>query len=712
MTERDINKKRLELALEAAGLDLWENNLVTGEVTYRAVKTFTDLGYTEVEALAFLDDLYRIIHTDDVPRVQSAIDNHLKGLTEQYRCEFRIRARDGSWVWYANYGKIMDFDDEPKHGKRFIGVTFNIHDRKCREELLAMREMELRTLVENSPNTISRYDRECRRTYVNPSFCAMAEGGMDALLGKMPSEYPGGAESGIFEQKIRQVFESGEDVEFELNWNEKDGKEICSLIRLTAERDLSGEITTVLAVGHNITQLNAQRKMIHEMAFYDPLTRLPNRRLLLDRFHLAQISSERSGRNVALLLIDLDNFKMINDTLGHDKGDILLQQVAKRLLSCVRDADTVARFGGDEFVVILEDLSKDSIKAAAQTKDVSEKIFAELSCPYKLGAIKYRNSASIGAVLFSGQQMTTEELLKQADIAMYEAKHAGNNMLRFFDQNMQISVNRRAFLENELHKAIENRNFQLYYQVQVDGENRPLGAEALIRWVDADHNVEATSGFISLAEETDLILEIGQWVLETACTQIKAWAEDERTANLVLSVNVSARQFHQSDFVARVLAAVHRHGINPKRLMLELTESLLLEDIEEIIVAMNALNEIGIRFALDDFGIGYSSLQYLKRLPLDQLKIDRSFIRDIAANDSDRAIVSTIIAMAQNLNLDVIAEGVETEVQRQFLLEKGCNHFQGFLFCKPVPIEQFQQAIVPVMRRVPLFGESVIAKPD
>lgn len=689
MNDSDINKKRLELALEAAGLDLWENNLVSGEVIHKATKTFIDLGYTEEEAFSCIDDLFKVIHPDDIPVVQSAVENHLANVTAQYRCEFRVRAKDGSWVWYANYGKIMDCDDEDPRGQRFIGVTFNINDRKLKEELLAIRETEWRTLVENSPNTIVRYDRECRRIYVNPAFQAMSEGGMAAVLGTKPSECPGGDNFVIYEAKIRDVFVTGEDTEFELTWTDKDGKEICNQIRLTAERDLSGTVVTVMGVGSDITQQNAQRRMMHEMAFYDPLTHLPNRRLLLDRFHQAQVLSARAGNGGALLLIDLNNFKMLNDTLGHDKGDLLLQQVAQRLMSCVRKSDTVARMGGDEFVLILEELSPDTVEAAAQVEAVSEKIFAALRRPYHLGLHEYRNSASIGATLFRGRQHTAEELIKQADIAMYQAKHAGNNMLRFFDQNMQDTVNARALLESELRKVIESQKFQLRYQIQVDDAYRPVGAEALIHWVDAEQGIVITTRFISLAEETGLILAIGQWVLETACAQLKAWENDEITRNLVLSVNVSAKQFRQPEFVAQVQAAVQHHAINPKLLMLELTESLLLEDVEEIIVTMNALNEIGIRFSLDDFGTGYSSLRYLKHLPLAQLKIDRSFIRDIAVDDSDRAIVSTIIAMAKNLNLDVIAEGVETEEQRQFLLEKGCVHFQGYLFGKPVPIEQF-----------------------
>lgn len=706
MSEQDLNKERLELALEAAGLDLWENNLVTGEVTRKAAKTFLELGYSEEEASSYIEDIFKIIHPDDIPVIKSAVNDHLTGVKAHYRCEFRIRAKRGTWVWYANYGKIMDRVANNR-GQRFVGVTFNIDDRKRKEEELIGREQELRTLIENSPDTIARYDSNCRRIYVNPAFGAMT-GGVAALLGRKPSEYPGGSNSEIYEKKIIEVFASGNNSQFELKWIGKDGKEICSHIRLTAERNLPGNITSVLGIGRDITEVyesranlkraNAQLEKMNDLlqsqATSDPLTGLPNRRLMLDRLKHALASSMRSGREGALLFIDLDNFKTLNDTLSHGIGDLLLQQVAQRLESCVREGDTVARLGGDEFVVMLEDLSEKDLEAAAQTEAVGEKILATLNQPYQLGKHEYLNSPSIGATLFNDHQQSIEELLKQADIAMYQAKKAGRNALRFFDPQMQETINARANLESELRKALECHQFHLYYQIQVDniredGSHRHMGAEALIRWVHPVRGLVLPAQFIPMAEETGLILPIGQWVLETACAQIKTWQQDALTRDLVLAVNVSAKQFRQADFVDQVQAAVQRHGINPMLLKLELTESLLLESIQDTIATMNTLKTIGVKFSLDDFGTGYSSLQYLKQLPLDQLKIDQSFVRDLVSDSSDRAIVRTIIAMAHSLKLNVIAEGVETEEQRQLLQDKGCIHYQGFLFSKPVPIEQF-----------------------
>jgi len=479
-------------------------------------------------------------------------------------------------------------------------------------------------------------------------------------------------------------------------WNRrKNGEVYPEHLTITAVKNADGIVTNYVSTLSDITQTKAAEDEIKHLAYYDPLTRLPNRRLLLDRLRQALASSTRSGRTGSLLFIDLDDFKTLNDTLGHDMGDLLLQQVSQRLEFCVREGDTVARLGGDEFVVMLEDLSKDSLEAAAQTEAVGNKILSTLNQPYQLAAHEYRNSPSIGATLFNDNSQSIEELMKQADIAMYQSKKAGRNTQHFFDLHMQEAINLRVSLENNLRKALGDKQFQLFYQIQVDhiqsdGSHRPLGAEALIRWEHPILGSIPPAQFIPLAEESGVILAIGLWVLETGCAQIKAWQQDVLTCELVLAVNVSAKQFRQPDFVAQVKAVVQCHAINPKLLKLELTESLLLEDIKDTVATMNALNELGIQFSLDDFGTGYSSLQYLKQLPLNQLKIDQSFVRDLASDNSDRAIVRTIIAMAQSLNLNVIAEGVETEEQRQRLLNKGCTHYQGYLFGKPMPITQFE----------------------
>ncbi len=474
-------------------------------------------------------------------------------------------------------------------------------------------------------------------------------------------------------------------------WNRrKNGEVYPEHLNITAVKDCTGTVTNYVATFNDITASKAAADEIKSLAFYDPLTSLPNRRLLMDRLGHAMESCTRSSRSGAILFIDLDNFKTLNDTLGHDVGDMLLKQVSERLTSCVRTGDTVARLGGDEFVVMLENLSAHALEAAEHAESVGEKILATLNQPYRLASNECLSSPSIGITLFNDRERAIEELMKQADIAMYQAKKSGRNTLRFFDPKMQETINARAALESELRTALHLQQFHLHYQIQVDSSNQPLGAEALIRWIHPEQGTISPARFIPLAEETGLILPIGIWVLETACAQIKSWQEQPATRDLVLAVNVSAHQFRQADFIDQVQKIIQHHGINPRLLKLELTESLLLDNIEETITTMNSLKDIGVRFSLDDFGTGYSSLQYLKRLPLDQLKIDQSFVRDIACDASDRAIVRTIIAMAQSLNLKVIAEGVETEEQQALLLDIGCTHYQGYLFSKPVPIAEFE----------------------
>lgn len=469
----------------------------------------------------------------------------------------------------------------------------------------------------------------------------------------------------------------------------KNGEIYPEYLAITAVKNQDGGVSHFVGTLTDITLRKASEEEIERLAFYDPLTSLPNRRLLQDRLKPALASSHRNGRKGALLFIDLDHFKTLNDTLGHDMGDLLLQQVAGRLNACVRENDTVARLGGDEFVVMLEGLSEQSVTAVKQAEAIGTKILAAINQPFQLGTHEYISTPSIGVTLFEGHDHT-DELLKRADIAMYQAKTSGRNALCFFDPHMQHIISARVSLEDELRKALVGQQFQLYYQIQVEESGRPVGVEALIRWFHPERGLVSPSEFIPLAEETGLILSIGQWVLEKACAQLSAWQHLSMTNNLALSVNVSAKQFFQVDFAEHVQACILRHAINPKLLKLELTESILLKNIEDTIEIMNALGEIGVQFSLDDFGTGYSSLQYLKKLPLTQLKIDRSFVNDITIDKGDQAIVRTIVAMATSLNLSVIAEGVETEEQLQLLSSFGCTNYQGYLFSHPAPIENLE----------------------
>jgi diguanylate cyclase (GGDEF)-like protein len=465
-------------------------------------------------------------------------------------------------------------------------------------------------------------------------------------------------------------------------------------------------LTPMLAAGGvvRLRMLSAQRrerelqrlKLAHDeirnLAFFDPLTGLPNRRLLLDRLRQALAATSRSNRKRALLFVDLDDFKTLNDTLGHHIGDLLLQEVARRLSARIRETDTVARLGGDEFVILLQDLSETAEDAAAQAKTIAEKILATVNQPYLLADRECRSSSSIGITIFGDPGDSTNEVLQQADIAMYQAKAAGRNTMRFFAPALQAAVNARAALEEDLRQAIKTNGFQLYYQPQVD-RGLLIGAEALVRWQHPKRGFLSPAEFIPLAEETGLILPLGNWVLETACQQIASWAKQTETAHITLSVNISARQLLNPDFVEVVLATLYRTGANPRNLELELTESMFVENVEDVITRMRELKSHGLRFSLDDFGTGYSSLAYLRRLPLDQLKIDREFVREILVDASSGAIAQAIISLSRAMGLSVIAEGVETEGQRDFLARLGCHAFQGFLFSRPVPLEEFQRLL-------------------
>jgi len=530
---------------------------------------------------------------------------------------------------------------------------------------------------------------------VNRSFSEITGYSAEEAVGQTPRLLNSGRHDAAFFAAMTQCVERSGTWQGEI-WNRrKSGEVYPEWLMVTAVKDDVGRATHYVGTFTDITSRKTAEDEIRNLAFYDPLTRLPNRRLLLDRLQQALAASTRSARYGALLFIDLDNFKTLNDTLGHDIGDLLLQQVAQRLSGCVREGDTVARLGGDEFVVMLEDLSNDPEEAATQVETVGEKILLTLNQTYHLARYEYHNTPSIGVTLFADHEGTMDELLKRADLAMYQAKAAGRNTLRFFDPEMQAVVNTRAALEAGLREAVRQDQFILYYQAQVTGEGRLTGAEALLRWRHPERGLVSPLEFIPLAEDTGLILPLGHWVLQTACAQLSAWAGRPEMAHLTIAVNVSVRQFRHRDFVDQVLAILDHTGANPQRLKLELTESLLVDDVEDVIAKMAALKARGVGFSLDDFGTGYSSLSYLKRLPLDQLKIDQGFVRDILIDPNDAAIAEMVVALAASLGLAVLAEGVETEAQREFLSRQGCHAYQGYLFGRPLPLEQFEASVGP-----------------
>jgi diguanylate cyclase (GGDEF)-like protein/PAS domain S-box-containing protein len=573
-------------------------------------------------------------------------------------------------------------------------ITSEKKHRRTTEKLLRDSEDRFRALVEQAPEAILVFDVKSRR-FVDANSIAERLFGCSraALLDGAAQRFyaahqpSGPAHMNSWANHVRRAL-GGRNVAVECAVRTADGRDILCDVRLVRFPSAQRSMLRVSII--DITARMAAQEEANRLAFFDTLTGLPNRRLLEDRLQQALVARTRGRKEGAVLLIDLDNFKHLNESFGRDNGDLVLQQVAQRLRQCVREADTVARMGGNEFVIILEGLNENLIDAAKSAIDISDKIFSALAEPYQLGQDDYVGSVSIGVALIDMECDCAEHLLRHAEFAMYQAKDSGRNTMRLFDPALQARVTARSALEGDLRKGIARKEFVLYYQPQVNERGLLTGAEVLIRWRHPQRGLVPPGEFIALAEDTGLIIPIGLWVLDAACTQLAAWAQHPATRHLTLAVNVSARQFQHPDFARQVLAALERSGAAPASLKLELTESLLLHDIEGIIAKMTLLKAHGVGFSLDDFGIGYSSLSYLKRLPLDQLKIDQSFVRDVFSDANDAVITRAIVALGRSLGLQVIAEGVETIEQRNFLADQGCNAYQGYLFSRPVPLDEFE----------------------
>ncbi len=573
----------------------------------------------------------------------------------------------------------------------YVVLSRDITDRKNAEQALQQSESLLRAILDNTPLQYWARDLEGRCIMEN----AQVVKHWGSLLGTRPQD------ANVSQQELALWLDNnhralqGEVVEDEVMYV-VDGQP-RNFLNVIAPIRVDGKIIGVVGFNQDITERKAADDRIRSLAFYDPLTGLPNRRLMFDRLGHVLALSARRQRQGALLLIDLDNFKILNDTQGHEAGDQLLVEVAARLHACIRHGDTAARLGGDEFVVIFEDI--DGLGGGApQAELLAQHILHRLSEPYQLrtaqgGVLTYHCTSSIGITLFDSDAVTSEELLRRSDTAMYQAKASGRNTLRFFDPQMQRAVAARALLESDLRRSLAQENFVLYVQPQVDAQERITGAEVLLRWQHPERGVVLPGEFIALAEETSLVVPLGHWVLEQACRHLADWAQDPLMDGLTLSVNVSARQLHQPSFVEQLRKLFQASGAPPQRLKVELTEGVLLEHSEAVIGRLQELKELGLCFALDDFGTGYSSLVYLKRLPIDQLKIDQSFVRDVLTDPNDAVIARTIVALADSLGLGVIAEGVETPAQRDFLAGHGCRAYQGYLFGRPMPVEDFRALV-------------------
>ncbi|MDR7307683.1 diguanylate cyclase (GGDEF)-like protein/PAS domain S-box-containing protein [Rhodoferax saidenbachensis] len=644
-------------------------------------------GLTPEEARNDPASVLRAVHPDDATMVVKSTWEAAKTV-QPWHCEFRTRPADGQERWMLGYALP---EVQADGSVLFCGSITDITSQKEALTRLKLSEERFRNLSALSSDWYWEQDAEFRFVRVD------GDGRIDSYLA--PEEAMGrtrwdsgalGVTAAQWAAHKAQLLAHETFYDFELQRVRADGTYMWASISGEPMFDVDGVFTGYRGTGRDISARKQAEADIERLAFYDALTGLPNRRLLIDRLNHAVAASARNSHHGALLFIDLDNFKILNDTLGHHMGDLLLQQVAQRLQECVRTVDTVARLGGDEFVVMLEELGMDPAEAAAQAETVAKKILQTLNQQFALASHNLHSSPSIGVTLFYQHLHSVDELLKRADLAMYQAKGAGRNTLRFFDPEMQAAATARAAMETDLRQGMLRDEFMLYYQCVVDAEGVPTGVEALLRWKHPQRGIVSPGEFIPIAEQTGLILPLGQWVLEAACAQLVAWSAKPHTQKLTMAVNVSARQFKHPEFSNHILNLLRLTGANPYRLKLELTESLLLSEFDEVIEKMSELRSIGVGFSLDDFGTGYSSLSYLKRLPLDQLKIDQSFVRDVLTDPNDAAIARTILNLAESLDLGVVAEGVETAGQHDFLLRNGCKAFQGYFFGRPVPVELLQ----------------------
>ncbi|MGB5438792.1 MAG: EAL domain-containing protein [Gammaproteobacteria bacterium] len=647
------------------------------------------LGFSQSELVENPFLWHDSIHPDDLPMVDEAITAFQTG--KRIDMSYRIRDADGSWRWLHDRS-IGQLDVD---GSAVIeGVAFDITAQKNAETALRESEQRYRGVVEDTPVLICRFLPDGEIIFVNEAYCCYFEKTAEELVGYnfltlIPEE-----DREIVMRNINELTVDSPTHSHDHRVVSPQGMTRWMHWTNRALFDKQGKPMAYQAIGDDITERKRTEELIEYQANFDALTDLPNRRLFLDRLIQSLARCRRHGHKGALLFLDLDQFKHINDSLGHSVGDALLQEVSSRLKKKLREEDTAARIGGDEFVVLIPELNDNSGKAIQQAQTVAEKIQTELSAIYNIRNHELQMTVSIGITMFPVEDESADDIVRQADTAMYRAKEAGRNTTRFFLPDMQLAAEQRLRVQNDLRQALLRSEFQLHFQPQVDASGNIIGAESLIRWKHPERGNIAPVDFIPVAEETGQILAIGYWVLNSALSRLKAWTDNIADSPICnLAINVSPRQFNDTDFVSQIERALRETRADPERLTLELTEGIFIENLEDTIQKMAALKKHGVRFSIDDFGTGFSSLAYIKRMPLDEIKIDRSFIRDITTDTSDANLVEIIIKMAEQLGLDVIAEGVETRDQLDFLLAKGCRLFQGYYFSHPLSEDDFEKLI-------------------
>ena len=615
------------------------------------------------------------------------------GATDALSLEIRLIRKDGNLTRTRfTVSLLRDREGWPSHLLAHVEAMGMKEPPALESDSLKhqpIKENRYRSAFETSPDGVLITRAEDGKIVdANPAFLQIMRFNLEEVVGRTSVDLDMWADEGD-SRKVGEALQEEEACrDLEVRLRRKMGEVFWAQLSASFA-EVEGE-ACVISYIRDVSEAKADEEKIRSLAFYDTLTGLPNRRLLWERLRQALVSSIRSSSKHALLFVDLDGFKSLNDTLGHHIGDLLLQETGRRIQNCVREVDTVARLGGDEFVIILEDLSQIPEIAAAQARTVGGKILGAIDQPFLLDGRECHTTSSMGITVFGNQNESTNEVLQQADIAMYQAKAAGRNAMFFFAPALQASVDARVALERDLRLAIRENQFALFYQPQLD-RGLLTGAEALLRWRHPSRGLVSPQEFVPLAEETGLIFPLGSWVLETACMQLANWAGRKEGEHLSIAVNVSPREFRQPKFVDYVLAALDRTGANPKNLKIELSESMFGENVEEVIAKMTKLKSHGISFSLEDFGTGYSSMTYLKRLPLDQIKIDRAFVGEILKDPISGAVAQAIISFGKAMGLSVIAEGVETEEQRAFLAKLGCHSFQGYLFSHPLPLGEFYE---------------------
>lgn len=650
------------------------------QCTFVSDTFFTITGFEPAEWYADNSLWINRIHPEDRPHILELMEQ----LTESGCLDFqyRFQHKDGSWRWI--HEKVIFHGASDEGTEEVFGAWMDITEYQKNEE-----ELRLAAITFNSLQGIIITDKEATILRVNKAFTKITGYSADEVIGKNPNILHSGKHDETFYTELWKQLDNEGRYEGEIWDRRKDGSVYPQWQSITALKNNAGEITHYVAVFTDISEKKKFENHIQQLAFYDPLTELPNRRLLLDRIDQALAYIKRNNSYLAILFLDLDRFKVLNDSLGHQIGDELLIQVAQRLRSTVREEDTPARLGGDEFVILVHTETHRIDVARNHTQEVAERVLHVLNEPYLLDNHEHFFSSSIGITLFDEScRYAATELLQQADTAMYRSKEKGRNTISFFDHSMQEAADKHLQLENSLRTAINQQQFVLYYQPQVDLDGRIISAEAMIRWLHPEKGMISPDDFIPIAEETGLIVALGTWVLQEACRQIKKW-EQEGKGLAHISVNVSSRQFQQHNFIKIVKKAIKKSKISPAQLMVELTESSIFGNIDKTISKMQALRELGVTISIDDFGTGYSSLAYLTKFPLTELKIDQSFVKDIGINSNNEVIIETILSMAKNLGLKVIAEGVESEQQLQFLVARGCHFFQGYHFGRPDLAEKF-----------------------